>query len=216
MRHDLTADTGALAGHASNDARNGQSLRKAVEARTADREGSFSHLALSVSNLNRAQDFYVGGLGFSAGEVYLGGGRRVAALMGIPTSGFRGVFLRLGGVCIELLEYRDPLPAPGARRDARTIGYTHISLIVADAAAAVRTAVEHGGILIAQLDHRFGEHAPTTLAFLTDPDHNRIELIEHPDVEEQRAHSRYLGLGRLGWPTESGDGRAARRAVSPS
>jgi catechol 2,3-dioxygenase-like lactoylglutathione lyase family enzyme len=192
--HDLTVETDPRTGvHESNDALHGQSVRKDVQQTQADREASFSHLALSVSNLNRAEDFYRAGLGFSAGDVYLGGGRRVAALMGIPTSGFRGVF----------------------RRDARTIGYTHISLIVDDAAATARTAVEHGGILLAQLDHRFGEHAPTKLAFLTDPDHNRIELIEHPDVEEQRAHSRYLGLGRLGWPTESVDGPPAR-TVSPS
>jgi catechol 2,3-dioxygenase-like lactoylglutathione lyase family enzyme len=205
VRHDLIDDTSARArGHASIDARSNQSLCEDVGETTADRGASFSHLAISVSNLDRAQEFYRAGLGFSAGDVYLGSGRRVAALMGIPTSGFRGVFLRLGGVCIELLEYRDPLPAPGTRRDARAIGYTHISLIVADAAATMRTAVEHGGIVLAQLDHRFGEHAQTKLAFLTDPDHNRIELIEHPEIEEQRAHSRYLGLGRLGWPTESG------------
>jgi catechol 2,3-dioxygenase-like lactoylglutathione lyase family enzyme len=202
VRHELIDDTGALAGHAA--AAPGQSVRNDVEEIGADGEASFSHLALSVSDLDRAENFYRAGLGFSAGDVYQGGGRRVAALMGIPTSGFRGVFLRLGGVCIELLEYRDPLPASASRRDARTIGFTHISLIVADAAATVRSAVEHGGIVVAQLDHQFGEHTQTTLAFLTDPDHNRIELIEHPDDEERRAHSRYLGLGRLGWPTESG------------
>lgn len=208
MRRDLTVDTDPRTGaQESNDALHQQTQ--------SYRQASFSHLALSVSNLDRSEDFYRAGLGFTAGYVYSGGGRRVAALMAIPTTGFRGVFLRLGAVSIELLEYCDPLPAPGTGRDARTIGYSHISLIVGDATAAARTAVEHGGTLLAQLDHRFGEHTPTKLVFLADPDHNRIELIEHPDAEERQAHSRYLGLGQLGWPTESVDGPPVR-AVSPS
>ena len=94
-------------------------------------------MALSVSDLHRSLTFYRDGLGFFAGEIYSSAGRRVAALMDVPPSGFRGVFLRYGEVHIELLEYRDA-PAPAGRRDARSIGYTHISLIVPSADEAVR------------------------------------------------------------------------------
>jgi catechol 2,3-dioxygenase-like lactoylglutathione lyase family enzyme len=160
----------------------------------------FAHVALSVSSLHRSLAFYRDGLGFTAGDIYSSAGRRVAALMDVPPTGFRGVFLRYGTVHIELLEYRDAL-VPTALRDARSIGYTHISLIVRRADEVVRTAVDHGGALCAELAHAFGDRNPTRIVFVADPDHNRVELIEHPDGAERMAHSRFLGCDALGWPT---------------
>jgi catechol 2,3-dioxygenase-like lactoylglutathione lyase family enzyme len=161
---------------------------------------SFAHVALSVSSLHRSLAFYRDGLGFAAGDIYSSAGRRVAALMDVPPTGFRGVFLRYGAVHIELLEFRDAL-TPTASRDARSIGYTHISLIVPSVSQAVRTAVDHGGTLCAELAHTFGDQDPTRIVFVADPDHNRVELIEHPDGAERMAHSRFLGCDVLGWPT---------------
>jgi hypothetical protein len=37
--------------------------------------------------------------------------------------------------------------------------------------------------------------------FVADPDHNKVELIEHPDDAERTAHSHFLGCDALGWPT---------------
>ncbi len=155
-------------------------------------------MALSVCDLHRSLTFYRDGLGFTAGEIYSSAGRRVAALMDVPPSGFRGVFLRYGEV--HLLEYRDAL-ASGDPRDARSIGYTHISLIVPSADEAVRTAVDHGGTFCAELSHTFGDRNPTRIVFIADPDHNKVELIEHPDAAERTAHSRFLGCDALSWPT---------------
>ena len=180
----------------STDARRGLAVNESSPAVRAD----FAHVALSVSDLHRSLTFYRDGLGFTAGEIYSSAGRRVAALMDVPPSGFRGVFLRYGEVHIELLEYRDA-PAPTGPRDARSIGYTHISLIVPSADEAVRTAVDHGGTLCAELSHAFGDRNPTRIVFVADPDHNKVELIEHPDDAERTAHSRFLGCDALGWPT---------------
>ena len=40
--------------------------------------------------------------------------------------------------------------------------------------------------------------------FCTDPDGNRIELIEHPASAEREAHTAFLGLRRIGWPAGQG------------
>ncbi|GAF43654.1 VOC family protein [Rhodococcus wratislaviensis] len=163
---------------------------------------AFSHIAVSVSNLDLAADFYCSGLGFGPGDEYSAAGCEVAAIMGVPRTGFRGTFLRLGVTLLELLEYREALPKSAWPRDPREVGYAHISLIVPDMHEAVDNALRHGGAFCAQLDHAFGGGQETTITFLRDPDGNRIELIFHPNSEETRAHSNFLGIGAIGWPAD--------------
>jgi catechol 2,3-dioxygenase-like lactoylglutathione lyase family enzyme len=171
---------------------------------------AMAHVALSVSNLERSLAFYRDGLRLRAGCAYRASGRGVSALMAVPRSGFRGVFLECGAVHVELLEYAEALTAPAASRDPRTIGYAHISLIVGSLDDIVRTALAHGGAFCAELGHAFGDGGKTRIAFLTDPDLNRVELIEHPDSPERRAHSRFLGCERLRWPRFTQDGAGLR------
>ena len=120
--------------------------------------------------------------------------------MGIPPTGFAGVFLRCGPVHIELLEYRNAVASREGPPDPRAIGYAHVSVVVASVDDAVAGAIAHGGRRCAQLDHAFGGKRPTRIAFVTDPDHNRVELIEHPDAEERRAHAAFLGSRDQRWP----------------
>ncbi|MFB7495884.1 hypothetical protein ACFC09_14470 [Streptomyces sp. NPDC056161] len=40
----------------------------------------------------------------------------------------------------------------------------------------------------------------TAIAFVLDPDGNRVELIWHPSAQEAAAHAAFLGLTDLGWP----------------
>ena len=65
---------------------------------------TFSHLALSVSDLPRMRDFYRDALGFEAGGQYRGAGRSVSRLMEVEEARFDGVFLRRGPFFLEFPE----------------------------------------------------------------------------------------------------------------
>ena len=161
---------------------------------------TFSHVALAVSDLERSLAFYRDGLSCDEGHVYHAAGGRVASLMGIPPSGFRGVFLRCGQAYIELLEYAE-MPKPTTlQRDPRDVGYAHMSLIVPDIDRVATVLVAHGGTVLSELRHAFGGAAHTHIAFVADPDGNRVELISHPDLAEERAHAEFHGCEHLRWP----------------
>lgn len=160
----------------------------------------FSHVAVSVTNLERSLSFYRDGLSFAAGEIYEAAGSRLAALMNIPPAGFRGVFLRAGQCYVELLEYRVPAGDSIAPRRPVDTGYAHTSVLLADVEQVLPTIVKHGGTVLGRLRHSFGGAGDSDIAFVADPDHNRIELIAHPDAAEAIAHGRFLGSDHLGWP----------------
>jgi len=160
---------------------------------------AYSHLAISVADLDRATAFYADGLGFTAGPRYTSKGRRVQALMECDAPEFTGVFLRLGGVLVELLSYRPALEADRVSRRPDEVGYTHISLAVEDLDAAIADVEKHGGALRTRMEISFVDGL-TKIVFVTDPDGNRIELIEHTTPAERGAHGEYLGLAALGWP----------------
>jgi catechol 2,3-dioxygenase-like lactoylglutathione lyase family enzyme len=160
---------------------------------------AYSHLAVSVADLERSREFYTQVLGFETGPVYRSAGRRVAGLMESSATSFTGVFLRLGDVLVELLEY-DPSRAPArSPRRADEHGYAHVSLVVDDVEAVLAAASAHGGTVRTRFEHTFAD-GRTAIAFLTDPDGNRIELIAHTTAGERDAHGAYLGLTGLGWP----------------
>ncbi len=164
---------------------------------------AFSHVALVVSDLERSLAFYRDGLLGKPGRIYHAAGRRVASLMGIPSSGFRGVFLRYGQAHLELLEYPQKAEQSVRQRDPRDIGFAHVSLIVPDAGEMATELAAHGGAVLAQFSHSFGGAELSHIAFIADPDHNRIELISHPDFAEESAHAQFLGCEQVGWPVKA-------------
>jgi catechol 2,3-dioxygenase-like lactoylglutathione lyase family enzyme len=170
---------------------------------------AFSHLALSVGDLEAMSGFYVRALGFEAGPVYQSAGRRVASLMEADKAGFRGCFLRRGYFLLELLEYAEGAEAATTPRDAQQHGYAHTSFLVDDIDAAIARVEAAGGSLRTRMDHSFVATDGTALVFVLDPEGNRVELVAHPDAAESAAHAAYLGLDRVGWPAvevvESGD-----------
>ena len=164
---------------------------------------TFSHLALSVADLQRSRAFYCDALGFRPGNEYSSAGPRMAKLMEAPTSGFTGCFLRRGDFFLELLAYADGSRAAEPPRRPEEYGFAHLSFVVGDIGGAVARIERHGGALRTRLDHSFRdapERPRTVIVFCTDPDGNRIELIEHPDSSERAAHVEFLGLEPVGWP----------------
>ena len=177
---------------------------------TAERPAAstgYSHLAVAVADLDRAERFYTAALGFRAGERYSSRGRRVTALMECAALGFTGVFLRLGDVLVELLAYEPAMAADRVPRTADEVGYAHFTLVVDRLDEIAARAVRYGGTLRTSFTHPFVDGV-TTIAFVLDPDGNRIELIEHSTPDERAGHAAFLGLAELGWPAHRPDPEA--------
>jgi len=162
-----------------------------------------SHLAITVADLERAAAFYSEVFGLErAASPYEGRGRRLSAVMEVEDAQLEGLFLGDGHVFLELLRYESgfrgrPLP----HRDDE-LGYAHLSFLVDDVDEVGALVEQHGGELrgTTRAEFPFGDGAPTVIAFCTDPDGNRIELIEHRDAAGRAAHAAFLQAGGIGWP----------------
>lgn len=163
---------------------------------------AFSHLALSVSDLKASQSFYVSAFDFQPGRPYSGSGRQLATFMDVDPAGFSGIFLLRGQFLLELLEHTGERSIHLDRRPP-DVGIAHFGLIVGDLEATTRAVAAAGGRVLSRMDYRFGEGAPTLMAFCADPDGNRIELISHQDRPSVAEHADFLGLTDLGWPGEA-------------
>jgi catechol 2,3-dioxygenase-like lactoylglutathione lyase family enzyme len=160
----------------------------------------FSHIAISVGDLRRATAFYTEVFGFRPGRPYAAAGRKVAGLMEADARGFEAVFLRLGPVLVELIQHASPQPRDVSPRPADEVGLAHLSFVVDDLAETIRRLESGGGQMRTRMCHEFEPGHATEIAFATDPDGNRIELIFHPGDAAAGAHARFLGLQELGWP----------------
>jgi catechol 2,3-dioxygenase-like lactoylglutathione lyase family enzyme len=145
---------------------------------TATSDPRPSHVGLCVADLDAALRFYCDGLGFAAAERYDLDSDQVPGLdRSLEVAGHVQVvsqFIRHGGFAIELLHYADPAAhgEPSSSRAQR--GYTHLALHVDDIDAAVARAVEAGGTVLPDTRASLG----IELVFLTDPDGNRVELLQ--------------------------------------
>jgi catechol 2,3-dioxygenase-like lactoylglutathione lyase family enzyme len=93
------------------------------------------HVALSVPDLEKAKEFYVGLLGFEEGPggAWEQGTAMIDRIMRLENTSGRSLFVRAGNIFLELFEFATPQPAP--LEEARPVcnyGYTHISLDVTD------------------------------------------------------------------------------------
>ena len=138
---------------------------------------NFSHVCVSVSDVERSLVFYRDVLGLEpAFDVALEGAGMESAT---GESGARGRMVGLkvpgpGGVTIELLgfEHREE----GQRRGRSAYGYTNISLCVPDLDDAHDRLVAEG---VEPLQEPF-EVGGVRMFFVADPDGTAIELIEFP------------------------------------
>lgn len=92
------------------------------------------HVALSVPDLDRARDFYVGVLGFE--ESFQDGWREaplVDRVMGVQGGAGRAMVVRAGNLALELFEFEKPVPPPfDPEPPVHRYGFTHIALDVSD------------------------------------------------------------------------------------
>jgi catechol 2,3-dioxygenase-like lactoylglutathione lyase family enzyme len=164
---------------------------------------AFSHLALVVTDLEKVAAFYVDTFGFERGASWFSSGRRVAGLMDVEPDGFDGTYLALGDFRLELLNYRTPVTSGERPRPSARPGFAHISFVVDDLEGTIAAAEASGGAPHRRLAHSFLGPEQTVIAFVLDPDGNRVELIGHPSHEEAVAHANFLGLAGIGWPARA-------------
>lgn len=137
-----------------------------------------SHIGICVSDLERSRRFYAA-LGFDE-TARFNVGDAFARVMELPVPlKLNTIMLEKDGVTIELLQYDHPNTiGPNSRRPMNQLGFTHLSLRVADIEETAAAIAEHGGRVLREtaLDSReMGAYL-----YCTDPDGTRIELMKLP------------------------------------
>jgi len=139
-----------------------------------------SHLGLCVSDLPRALAFWRDALGFREGKRLDVSGEVPEVLLGLKDLDLRAVFLERDGLRVELLHYASPgHRGAGEPRPMNALGFTHLSLRVADLDAAL-AAVEAAGGRVLRATRVREPRSGRGAVFVTDPDGTRVELVDAP------------------------------------
>ena len=139
-----------------------------------------SHIGICVSDLERSVRFYRDILGFEELSRLQVKGAEAERLLQLAGGELQAVYLQRDGTRIELLFY----PVAGHERTTtlrpmNRLGFTHLSLRVADMDAVVAAILQGGGVNLTETrvdNTRRG----TKAMFVTDPDGLRIELLQAP------------------------------------
>lgn len=141
---------------------------------------ALSHIGLCVSDLASSERFYCEGLGFQRLHPLRVEGREAARLLGIEGVELEALYLERDGMRLELLHFAQPGQHTEAHpRPMNQCGLTHLSLRTDDLERDLATLERLGGRVLPEtrVDHPgFQSH----VAFLTDPDGTRIELVQMP------------------------------------
>jgi catechol 2,3-dioxygenase-like lactoylglutathione lyase family enzyme len=118
----------------------------------------YSHVAISVTDLDEARDFYCDLLGFE--------------VLPRPDFGFPGLWLRVGTLQLHL-GVVDEAPSTGP-------GFPHFALYVpADEFDATIESMRAAGVkMLGEPSSRVDFGTPVRAAFITDPSGNAIELTD--------------------------------------
>ncbi|MGV0714767.1 VOC family protein [Mycolicibacterium sp. XJ662] len=129
-----------------------------------------SHVGLRVRDLDKSLSFYEA-LGFAEVKRLTVPDEMAAGLLGLaPPIGFSAVYLRNGGVVLQLLTFSG-YPAPEeAERGMVGAGLTHVSIAVDDIAAAQAAVQAAGGTVAADPGGGFA-------CMVRDPDGQLLELV---------------------------------------
>ncbi|BBY74943.1 glyoxalase [Mycolicibacterium parafortuitum] len=129
-----------------------------------------SHIGVRVRDLDASLEFY-SALGFAEVKRLTVPDQMAEGLLGLaPPIGFEAVYLRNGGVVLQLLTFSG-YPAPDeAERGLVQAGLTHLSIAVADLAAAQGAVTAAGGAVVADPGGGFA-------CMVRDPDGQLIELV---------------------------------------
>lgn len=133
------------------------------------------HFGVTVSDLDRAVEFYRDVLGLDVLDRFTVSGNAFAEGVGVPGATGRFAHLDAGGARIELVEYtpEGPGTAPEAV-DVNQPGAKHLGLAVEDLDAVYAALPEDAETVSDPQTTESG----TRICFLRDPDGNLVELLE--------------------------------------
>jgi catechol 2,3-dioxygenase-like lactoylglutathione lyase family enzyme len=142
-----------------------------------------SHVGLCVADLDRSLRFYTEGLGFDVVASFTFGDE-VAGTAEMPP-GLEGgsTMIDKDGARIELLWYAKPGVQGTPSKVRNQLGLTHLCLEVDSIAETAARLVALGATVLESTRTHLGSGAAAIdLLVLTDPDGNRIELLERGSV----------------------------------
>jgi lactoylglutathione lyase len=130
-----------------------------------------NHIGLCVADLERSRRFYVQALGFTPWFELAPPDEPSARLLGIkPPLGMQCVYLRMGEVVLELLQFASAGTVDNPARVLNELGLTHLSFSVDDLVAAKARVEEYGGTVLGDTDIGGA-------VFVRDPDGQLLELL---------------------------------------
>jgi glyoxylase I family protein len=106
-----------------------------MESRMRNQVLGVHHFALSVPDIEKAREFYIGLLGAEemSQVAWEEGNPFINEIVGLPESSGRQFIARLGNLYVEVFEYLTPRAAPqDPDRPVNRFGYTHFGLQVDD------------------------------------------------------------------------------------
>jgi len=126
---------------------------------------TYEHVAITVSDMQKALDFYTGVLGLPLlGELHFGDER-----------GFRIAYLQFGNAFLELFAFDAPTIPHTWNPDETVLGIKHLGLLVDDVDAVLARLLDRGVRVIYPPNDA---HGGVRTCFFADPDGNALELID--------------------------------------
>ena len=131
------------------------------------------HVGITVSDLNRAVDFYAETFGLDLVAEFAVGGDAFAEAVAVDGAAAEFAHLDAGDAVIELVAY-EPAGEPGADPVLNRPGAAHLGLSVDDVEAFYEDLADDVGTLSPRRTAASG----TTVLFVRDPEGNLIEVLD--------------------------------------
>ena len=138
------------------------------------------HFALTVSDMDRALEFYSGVFGFEVASDRVVERDYVEQITAVPGACLRIVHLTAFGLRLELLEYLEPRGAPRAR-DLPDAGSAHVCFLTEDLDDEV-ARLQTRGVTFRSLpvETTSGPNLGGRGIYVEDPEGNAVEVVQAP------------------------------------